>query len=143
MHCEQGKNSLEYYVVLYNIINYVVDKAGGCKQVSHVFLEKDKTIYTSVPTPDNEMAHITNDISNRISNTVCTINVTPDIINDCIAKLKHGKSVGNIGFNSNHFVHDGRRIRVLLLLLFNAMMIHGHYPSELLKSTVVSVLIIS
>ena len=51
----------------------VVDKANGCKQVSHVFLEKYKTIYTNVPTPDIDMAHnfITNKISNRISNTDC------------------------------------------------------------------------
>ena len=99
----------------------VVDKASGCKQVSRVFLEKYKTIYTSVPTPDNDMAHITDKISNRISNTDCNINVTPDIINDCIAKLKRGKSDRNVGFNSNHLVHGGRRLRVLLSLLFNAM----------------------
>ena len=44
------------------------------------------------------MAHITDKISNRINN----INVTLDIISDCIAKLKRGKSDGDIGFNSNH-----------------------------------------
>ena len=60
------------------------------------------------------MSHITNKISNRISNTNCNINVTPDIINDCIAKLKRGKSDGNVGFKSNHLVHGGRHIRVLL-----------------------------
>ena len=117
----------------------MVDKASGCKQVLDVFLEKYKTIYTSVPTPDNDMAHITDEISNRISNTDCNINVTPDIINDCIAKLKRGKSDGAIGFNSNHLAHGGRRIRVLLSLLFNAMIVHGHYPSELLKSTIISI----
>ena len=117
----------------------VVDKASGCKQVSSVFLEKYKTIYTSVPTPDNDMAHITDKISNRISNTDCNINVTPDIINDCIAKLKRGKSDGNVGFNSSHLVHGGRRLRVLLSLLFNAMIVHGHYPTEFLKSTIVSI----
>ena len=37
----------------------MVDKASDCKQVLDVFLEKYKTIYTSVPTPDNDMAHIT------------------------------------------------------------------------------------
>ena len=117
----------------------MVDKASGCKQVSSVFLEKYKTIYTSVPTPDNDMAHITDKISNRISNTDCNINVTPDIINDCIAKLKRGKSDGNVGFNSSHLVHGGRRLRVLLSLLFNAMIVHGHYPTEFLKSTIVSI----
>ena len=30
------------------------------------------------------MAHITYEISNRIINTDCNINVTPDIINDCL-----------------------------------------------------------
>ena len=57
-----------------------------------------------------------------------------NIINDFIAKLKRGKGVGNIECNSNH---GGRRIRVLLLLLFKAMIVHGHYPNELLKSTIV------
>ena len=117
----------------------MVDKASGCKQVSHMFLEKYKTIYTSVPTPDNDMAHITNEISNIINNADCYISVTPDIINNCIAKLKRCKSDGNIGFNSNHLVHGGRRIRVLLSLLFNTMIVHGHYPSELLKSTIESI----
>ena len=118
----------------------VVDKPSGCKQVSHVFLEKYKTIYTSVLPPDNDMAHITNEISNRINNIDCNINVTPDIINDCIAKLKRGKSDGNIGFNSNHLVHGERHIRVLISLLFNAMIVHGHYSNEMLKPTIVSIL---
>ena len=130
----------------------VVDKASGCKQVSHVFFEKFKTIYTSVPTPDIDMVHtwhihgtymahtcMTNIISNRISNTNCNINVTPYVINDCIAKLKRDKSDGNVGLKSNHLVHGGRHIPVLLSLLFDAMIVHGHYPSELLKSTIVSI----
>ena len=85
------------------------------------------------------MAHITNEIFNIISNTDCNINVTSDIINDCIVKLKRGKCDGNVGFNSNHFVPGGRCILVLSLLLFNTMIVHGHSPSELLKSTTVSI----
>ena len=55
--------------------------------------------------------HIFSDeVSNRISNTDCNINVTLDIISDCIAKLKRGKSDGDI----------------------------GHYPNELIKSAIVS-----
>ena len=65
------------------------------------------------------MSHIFDKISNRISNTDCNINVTPDIINDSIAKLRFGKSDGDIRFNSNHLTHGGRGIRVLLSLLFN------------------------
>ena len=83
------------------------------------------------------MAHITNKISNRISNTDCNINVTSNIINDCIANLKRGKSDGKVGFNSNHLVQWWTSYTVALL--FNAMIVHGHYPSELLKSTIVSI----
>ena len=53
--------------------------------------------------------------------------------------MKRGKSDGGMGCNSNNLAHGGRRIRVLLSLLFNAMIVHGHYPTELLKSTVVSI----
>ena len=58
------------------------------------------------------MAHITNEFSNSISNTDCNINVTPDIINDCIVKLERVKRDGNVGFNSNHLVHGGRHFYV-------------------------------
>ena len=46
----------------------VVNKFQMC--VWFFSLEKYKTIYTSVPTPDNNMAYIiTDEISNLISNT--------------------------------------------------------------------------
>ena len=53
--------------------------------------------------------------------------------------LKRGKSDGHIGLKSNHSAHGWRSTRVLLSLLFNAMIVHEHYPSELLKSTIVSI----
>ena len=93
----------------------MVDKVSDCKQVSHLFLEKCKTIYTSVLTLDKDMAHFTNEISNRISNTDCNSNVTPDIINDCIAMLKRDKSDGNIGFSSNHYINGNSNVYCCLL----------------------------
>ena len=57
-------------------------------------LEKYKTICTNVQTQNNDIAHIANEVSSRISNTDCNANVILTIINDCIAKLKHGKSHG-------------------------------------------------
>ena len=55
----------------------------------------------------------------------CIINVTPDKINVCIAKLKRSKCDGIIGFNSNYLIHGGRHniIRVLLSLLFNYVIV--------------------
>ena len=39
----------------------------------------------------------------------------------------------------DYCMYGGRRLRVLLSLLFNTMIVHGHYPAELLKSTIVSI----
>ena len=44
-----------------------------------------------------------------------------------------------MGFNSNHLINGSLRLNDLLCMLFNYMLIHGHYPSELLKSTIISI----
>ena len=34
-------------------------------------------------------------------------------------------------FNSNHKINDGHRLSILLsFLFFNAMLVHGYYPSD-------------
>ena len=64
---------------------------------------------------------------------------TPIIIKSCISKLKAEKIDGDIGFNSNHLIHGSQRLYVMLSILFNVMLYHGYYPSDLLKSTIVSI----
>ena len=122
----------------------MVDNAHGSSEISKVFHEKYKSLYTSVPTSDAELNVINELVSNGIANdTTCNpftnCYVSPFIIDICIGKLKRGKSDGDIGFNSNHLIYGGHRLRVFLSLLFNAMIIHGHYPTQLLKSTIVSI----
>ena len=75
-HIEYARNVLIRPLTL--LINQCIRyHSSHCKQVSHVFLEYKN--YTSVPIPDNAMTHVTIKILNRISNTDCNINVTPDI----------------------------------------------------------------
>ena len=61
------------------------------------------------------------------------------IIKSCISKLKADTTDGDIGFNSNHLIHGSQRLCVMLSILFNEMLYHGYYPSDLLKSTIVSI----
>ena len=42
-------------------------------------------------------------------------------------------------FYSNHITNASGRMHILLTLLINSMAIHGHWPPELLNSTIVSI----
>ena len=46
----------------------------------------------------------------------------------------------NIAFNSNHLLYGGRRLHVLLSLLFNLMLMHGYTTVDLLHSSIISIL---
>lgn len=65
--------------------------------------------------------------------------ITPHVIQSCMLKLNRDKSDGNLGFNSNHLINGGHRLHVMLSMLFNSMLVHGYYPSILLKSTIISI----
>ena len=65
--------------------------------------------------------------------------MTPELICHCIGKLKPGKGDGSEGFRSDHLINAGNSLNVLLSLLFRAMVIHGHYPRNLLVSTIISI----
>ena len=55
------------------------------------------------------------------------------IIKSCISKVKADKTDSDIGFNSNHLIHGSQRLYVMLSILFNEVLYHGYYPSDLLK----------
>ena len=65
--------------------------------------------------------------------------VTPELICHCIGKLKPGKGDGSEGFRSDHLINAGKSLNILLSLLFRAIVIHGHYPRNLLVSTIISI----
>ena len=62
--------------------------------------------------------------------------IIPEIIIICTKKLKSGKDDGDMSFKSDHLIHGGHQLHVLLSMLFNTMLIHGYTPSVLLKSTI-------
>ena len=118
----------------------VVDNKNGSHEITKLFVNKYKTLYTSVPTNDTELKDIESEFDSKISlelfNNYC---VTPAMICKCISLLKKSKNDGDNGFNSNHIIYGGRNLHVYLSELFNTMLIHGYYPKELLKSTIISI----
>ena len=65
--------------------------------------------------------------------------VTPDLIKRCISKLKSGKGDGNESFTSDHLINSYNRLHSVLALLFRSIIYHGHYPDNLLTSTIISI----
>ena len=94
-----------------------------------------------MPTSDNDLSNIKNTIVERLhpSEVSNLDHVTPELICHCIGKLKPGKGDGSDGFRSDHLIDAGNSLNVLLSLLFRAMVIYGHYPRNLLVSTIISI----
>ena len=110
-----------------------IDDANGSKEISNLFYEKYRRLYNSVPTNANELDDLHHTISNGIMSTSDVI--TPTIIRQSLRKLKPGKWDGDRGFKSDHLIHSTHRFHAMLCLLFNAMLIHGYTPDDLLKSS--------
>jgi len=56
-----------------------------------------------------------------------------------INKLKAAKNDGNVGLSSDFFKHGCDDLAVYICLLFNALLIHGTPPNELVTSTVIPI----
>ena len=67
------------------------------------------------------------------------IYVTSDIIVQCIKRLKRGKSDGIYGFQSDHYINGGKRLHILLSMLFKSMLIHGYNANDLGFSSIISI----
>ena len=97
-----------------------------------IFHDKYKALYNSVSTSEDELRLLS-------ANTSSLDLVTPDLIKRCISKLKSGKGDGNESFTSDHLINSCSRLHSVLALLFRSIIYHGHYPDNLLKSTIISI----
>lgn len=58
-------------------------------------------------------------------------------VNTAMQKLKTGKSSGHDGLKAEHFKFAHRCSYVLLSLLFNCMLVHGHVPQEFTSTVII------
>ena len=68
------------------------------------------------------------------------ITIMPDQILSAIKLAKRGKSPGQDGLASEHFIFADGKIRVLLSLVFSAMLSHGYLPADFMVSTVIPII---
>ena len=84
----------------------------------------------------DEMISIGADINRQIKEHV-VYNISVEDVIESGQRLKLGKSDGEEGLNSDHIIHGPRILHVLLTLVFNSMLIHGHSPDSMLVGTMV------
>ena len=124
-------------------LSNVVDGINNDADIANMFADKYRSLYQSVPTSDLEMDSLISIINARIapmyeSNNIAYGIRTEQVFN-AIRKLKNDKRDGLQDFYSNHITNASGRMHILLTLLINSMVIHGHWPPELLNSTIVSI----
>ena len=65
--------------------------------------------------------------------------MTSDIIAQCIKRLKRSKRDGNYGFKSDHLINGGKRLHIVLSMLFKSMLIHGYNANNIVLSSIISI----
>ena len=147
-----------------NRLPNMVDSKVGDNDISTLFMNKFSHIFTSVGYDSNEIECIKTRITNSIQENYCvkdqnlkqTVigsdvqNVNLDILNDALLNnkdidealcdLKSGKSDGNIGIYSDHFLNGTRTLWNYLILLFNSMLVHGFTPSQMSTGTIIPII---
>ena len=102
--------------------------------ICNIFYEKTKSLFNSVPC---NLAGIRSALDSSIHE--CKINdvtITTMEVKEAIGHLKERKSDGHKGLWSTLVTHSTEKWQQSLSHLVSAMMVHGHYASELLLSTV-------
>jgi len=116
-----------------------VDDACSPADIAELFVAKYEQLFTSVPTVPHEMAQLRQAIHSGIRDDSEYVKISSSTTADCMKKLKRGKSDGNVGFDSDHLINGTDKLTVMLTMLLNVMIRHGHTANDLLYSTIVSI----
>jgi exonuclease III len=76
---------------------------------------------------------------NKVRSGVKLEKVQPTDLVKAVQKLKVGKSKGIDGLKNEHYKYASNRLYALLALCFNAMLIHGHMCSDMMKTVILPI----
>ena len=97
-------------------------------------------MFNSVKTDAPILSNLRDEILNGIQNTETDhVRITVDDVISIFKKLKHQKSDGLNGTDSDHFIYASQRFKVLVTDMINSMFVHGYTPSNLLNSVLCNI----
>ncbi len=119
----------------------VIDDCHNDEDICNLFASKYETLYQSVPTDNDELEGIQNELRERMVQDAMQRDCHIDVgsVKNAIKKLNYDKSDGRMGTYSNHFIYSSDRFIVILSLLIKCMFVHGHTASDLLAAVLVSI----
>ena len=123
------------------IVPNVVDGFMDDGVIANSFAKKYKTFYQSVLKPPQEITDLRRQITDDLRmkphhNESC---VTLNDVKKSLSRLRYGKSNGIRGTDSDHFIYCSAKFQILVSALINSMFIHGHTPTDLLESVLLSI----
>ena len=114
-----------------------IDGVSGDLPISNLWASKLCGLYNSqdVTERDNLQANV---MSNILSNDLADLGVSPDLVLECIGRLKPGKSDGT-SLSSDCFISAAPVITDSLAQLFTAILRHGYVPASLWDCLIVPI----
>jgi hypothetical protein len=117
----------------------IENKSNPGDIASH-FANKYKDLYNSVP---SDLTRIEN-IKEKVNSSCCynqftNMEIQMSDIKKGVNKLKSDKADGTGDFYSNHILYASESFLCTICKLYNAMLIHGYSPQDLLNSTLISI----
>ena len=116
---------------------------NGCcdsKVIVNIFAEKYKNLYNSVPSDQDTLNRIKDSVNVTLSGNHCDGDIVAhETVKAAIAKLKHEKSDGNLGYISSHLLYASNAYHMEISKMMNSMFIHGYQPDLLTAATLISI----
>ena len=117
------------------VMSNSIDGCNDNDDIMNVFRDKYMSLYNSVPYDECEMSKIKSIIETRIDTCNINYNISINDVIDAVMHLKSGKSDGNEGLNSDHFIHGTNKWYAILDLLFTSYLLHGYSPDSMILGT--------
>lgn len=121
-----------------------MDGVCGTEEIAVVLREKYEELYNRVSYDNDEMMQLIDEVDNMINqcaNGKCYSRHEVDVsrIEKAITRLKRNKRDGESLCSSDHIIEGTVKLKTLLSLLLNATLHHGHMPSSMRKSVIISI----
>ena len=111
-------------------------------EIACIFADKYRNLYSSVPTSVHEITDLRNELHSEIINADPSEHAAVLTVMDVcksLSTLKHEKSDGLRGTDSDHFIYSSRLFKIYITLMVNSMFTHEYTPSSLIESVINSI----
>ena len=123
-------------------ISCSVEGSSDDMEIAGIFADNYRNLYSSVPTSAHEITDLRNELHTEIINADPSEHAAVLTVMDVcksLSMLKHEKSDGLRGTDSDHFIYSSQLFKIYITLMVNSMFTHGYTPSSLLESVINSI----